>query len=120
MLVLRSPASTSSISDPYIRALVEQRFAEVFADEPYDAEQHGYFIVIEPGDTAAQLEAEVGWPILHDPFYESLEEHYGCYEMLFITNDDGFGITAIIPKAEGVDGDLLALCQSQATPAVIA
>ena len=123
MLVLRDLPSTNQVSDPYIRSLVQQRIAELSEVEPWDAEQHGYFIVVEPGDTVAQLEAEVGWPILDDPFYESLEEHdgaegAGCFEMLFITNDDGFGITVIIPKTEGVAGDLLALCKSHSTPAV--
>ena len=37
--------------------------------------------------------------------FEILEEHHGCFEMPFITNDDGFGITLFIPKTEGIDAD---------------
>lgn len=117
MLVLRSPALTEKVSDPYIRALIQQRFAEVFTDEPYDAEQHGYFIVVEPGDTLEQLEQECGLPILE--YFECVEDHHEFYEIVCILNDDGFGISCYVPRhTEGVDRDLLALCQSHATPAV--
>ena len=138
MLILRDPADAGSISDPAIRSLVELRFAQIGQDEPYDPDQHGYMIVVEPGDTVQELEHETCCCILHDlfednryghpdftPSFEILEEHYGTdgtvfYEMLFVTNDDGFGITLFIPEAEGIDKDLLAMCAEYATPAVAA
>jgi len=136
MLILRDPADANSISNPDIRRLVEQRFAEVCAGEPYDYDSHGYMVVVEPGDTAQELEQETSCCILHDlfedipfgnpdftPSFEILEEHYGTdgtvfYEMLFVTNDDGFGITLFVPKAEGIDAGLLAMCAEYATPAL--
>jgi len=135
MLILREPADAGRIADPGIRALVELRFAQIGQDEPYVADQHGYMIVVEPGDTAQELEQESGCAILHDlfedipygnpdftPSFEILEEHYGTdgtvfYEMLFITNDDGFGITLFVPKAEGIDRDLLSMLAEFASPA---
>ena len=39
------------------------------------------------------------------------------YEMHFDHNDDGAGFTILIPKAEGIAGDLLALCATYAVPA---
>jgi hypothetical protein len=131
MLVLRDPVDTIRIAHPGIRALVQQRFAEIFADEPYDPELHGTFIVAEMGDTVEALEKETGCAILTDPFegvrfghpdyapsFEVLEEHHDCYEMLFITNDDGFGIAIFIPKAQGIAADLLAVCAHYAVPAM--
>jgi len=130
MLVLRDPALTSQIRNPQIRALASLRFAQVLNGEPYDYNRHGYMVVVEPGDTVAQLEQETGCCITRDlfdetrygeadfaPSYESLEEHDACYEMLFITNDDGFAITVFIPKVEGIARDLLALCADYAVPA---
>ncbi len=130
MLILRDPALTSRISNPAIRKLAELRFAQVCAGEPYDYDQHGYMIVVEPGDSVDALEKETGCSILHDPFsethygdpdfgtsFEILEEHHECYEMLFITNDDGFGITVWIPKKEGVEADLLVMCAEYGVPA---
>ena len=130
MLVLRNPALTSSIANPDIRRLVELRFAQVCAGEAYDYDQHGYMILVESGDSAESLEVECGCPILHDtsdgtrfgdldfaPSFEVVEEHPGCYELVFILNDNGFGIGIFIPKAEGVDPELLSMCAAFATPA---
>lgn len=136
MLILRDPRIANCIADPGIRSLVELRFAQLGQDEPYDADQHGYMIVVEPGDAVQELEEESGCAILHDlfedipfgnpdftPSFEILEEHHGTdgtvfYEMLFITNDDGFGITLFIPKAEDIPADLLAMCREYAAPAL--
>ena len=130
MLILRDPALARSITDPDIRALVEQRFREICAGEPYNYDQHGYSIVVEPGDTVMALEEESSCPILRNlfddtrfgdpdfaPSCEALEEHSGCYEIVFVLNDDGFGISIFIPKANGIDADLLAMCAEYAEPA---
>ena len=129
MLVLRDPKLASSITNPDIRALVEQRFAEICAGEPYDYDRHGYMIVVEPGDTVDALEKESGCAILYDPFgdvpyghpdftpsFDILEDRHVCYEALFLTTDD-FGITIFIPKVEGIDACLLAMCAEYAIPA---
>ena len=130
MLILRDPALASSIVDPDVRSLVQQRFAEICAGDPYDYDLHGYMIVVEPGDSVESLEQETNCRILHNlfddnrfgdpdfvPSFEVLEEHAGCYEMVFILNDDGFGIDIYIPKQPGIDADLLAMCAEYAAPA---
>jgi len=132
MLVLRDPALASSIDNPGIRSLVKQRFAEILAGEAYDYDRHGYMIVVEAGDTAEALEEASCCPILRNlfdetrfgspdfsPSFEALEEHAGCYEMVFILNDEGFGIAIFIPKSEGIDADLLAMCAMYAVPAFV-
>jgi hypothetical protein len=137
MLVLRNPDDASRIADPGLRALVQQRFREIFADDPYDPELHGTFIVVEVGDSVAALEKETGCGILHDPFEgvrfghpdyspsfevieeHQLEEHDHAFEMLFVTTDD-CGIIIFIPKVAGIDADLLAVCAHYAVPAVTA
>ena len=136
MIVLRDPQATSQITDPYIRDLVALRWSQVLAGEPYDYDRHGYMVVVEPGDTVEQLEQEIGLPILHGlfddapfgdddftPCFDCLERHtyenaVRVYEMVFISNDDGFATTIFVPACEGIPGDLLAMCRSFATPAV--
>ena len=135
MIVLRDPQATSLITDPYIRELVSLRWSQILAGEPYDYDRHGYMVVVEPGDTVEQLEQEIGLPILHglfddvpfghddfNPCFDILEEHRNesstAYEMVFISNDDGFATTVFVPDIEGIPGDLLAMCRSFATPAV--
>jgi hypothetical protein len=132
MIVLRDPQATSQLTDPYIRDLVELRFRQILAGEPYDYDRHGYMVVVEPGDTVEQLEQEIGLPILHGlfddlpygdpdftPCFDILEEHcneqHRIYEMVFISNDDGFATTVFVPATEGTDSRLLAMCRSFAT-----
>ena len=88
MIVLRDPAATSQITDPYIHDLVSLRWSQILAGEPYEYDRHGYMVVVEPGDTVEQLEQEIGLPILHGlfddapfgdddftPCFDILEEH---------------------------------------------
>ena len=129
MIILRNPTAVTCIADPHIRSIVEQRFSEIYADGIYDYALLGYMIVVEPGDSVESLEKESSCPILHNLFddacfgdtdyassFEVLEEHASCYEMVFILNDEGFGISIFIPKTEGIDTDLLAMCAQYATP----
>ena len=135
MIVLRDPQATSQITDPYIHELVSLRWSQILAGEPYDYDRHGYMVIVEPGDTVEQLEQAVGLPILHGlfddlpygdpdftPCFDILEEHtyeqHRIYEMVFISNDDGFATTVFVPAGEGIPTDLLAMCRSFATPAV--
>lgn len=118
MIIIRDPTLTGIIDDPAIRSLAETRFTQILAGETYDYDRHGYMVVVEEGDSIADLEAETCCDISVDPMFEVLEEHDSCYEMLFILNDDGFAITLFIPK-HGIDADLLKLCSEYAVPATI-
>lgn len=130
MLTIRDPTDIHSITDPAVRRLVQRRWSEVINGEPYDLDTHGEMLVVEPGDTAADLEERSGLPIFTSPFddsrfpdpefipvCEALEEHAGCYEMVFIFTDDGAGTTLFIPKSPRIDPALLALCGKFAEPA---
>ena len=131
MLVLNHPSETVRIPDPAIRALVELRYVQVCAGEPYDYDRHGYMVVVEPGDTIEAIEEEVLRPILRnfmdeethfgDPGYmqpfEWLLEHERCFEGALILSDDGFAIGIFIPKVDRVPADLQAMCAEYAEPA---
>ena len=130
MLVLRDPSVASSIGDNDIRELVEQRFEDICDGEEYEPELHGFMIVVEPGDGVDVLEAESSCPILRSyignarygdpefkPVFECLEEHDTCYEMVFVPGGGDFGIVVFIPKQQGIDPELLAMCVEYAEPA---
>lgn len=130
MLILNDPSLVNHIPDLAIRELVHRRFSEICGGEPFDYDLHGYMIVVEPGDSVELLEQEVGWPILRNlfddsrygepdftPSFEALEEHASCYEMVFIFNDEGFGVDIFIPKHPAIDTDLLSMCAEYAVPA---
>lgn len=130
MLVLRDPSTVSAIADPVLHGLVEQRFDDICASDDYDADLHGFMIVVEPDDSVDALETESGCPILRSyigtarygdpdfrPVFECLDEHDTCYEMVFVPGDGDFGIVIFIPKHPGIDAELLALCAEYAVPA---
>ena len=130
MLVLRDPSVASSITADDIRELVEQRFDDMCDGEEYEADLCGFMIVVEAGDSVDVLEEESGCPILRSyignarygdpgfkPIFECLEAHDTCYEMVFVPGGGDFGVVIFIPKNEGIDPELLALCQTYAVPA---
>lgn len=127
MLILRDPESVSGITDTEVRELVEQRFMDLCADDEYDPDINGYFIIVEPFDGVEALELESGCPILRSyigtarfgdpgfkPVFECLEEHASCYEMVFVPGDGDFGIVIFVPKQPGIDAELLAFCATYA------
>ena len=128
MQVIRDPASTAQIANPDIRRLIEQRIYDL-GKEPFDLAALGYFLVIEPGDSLETINAQVGFPILanrwtglhfgqsgYEPSFEFVEQIHGCFDMVFILDDSGYGIEVFIPS-EGVNPDLLAMCKRYAMPA---
>ncbi len=131
MLILRGLLLIDRITDPDIRAIVNQRFSLICAGEPYDYDCHGYMIVVEAGDSVESLESETGCCILNNffddtkfgdadftPSFEALEEHSNCYEIVFVLNDEGFGIAIFIPKLLGMNAELLAMCSEYAIPLI--
>ena len=116
MLILKSPSSFDSITDPDILRLVKLRHSQL-GDEMF-----GSVIIIEAGDSLSDIEEEIGFSILTNlfedvrypdpdfvPCFEVLEDHGTFYEMLFIFGDGDDAIEIFIPKT-GVDPLLLAMC----------
>ena len=126
MQIIRDLASTEQIGNPEIRELVEQRITDL-GGEAFDASTLGYFLVIEPWDALAAIDAQMSFSILANrstgirfdqpgfaPSFECVEGFPSCYDMVFIISDDGYGIEVFIPKTEGVQRDLLTMCQRYA------
>jgi hypothetical protein len=120
MLILKSPSSFDSITDPDILKLVKLRHSQL-GDEMF-----GSVIIIEAGDSLSDIEKEIGFCILTNlfddvrypdpdfmPSCEALEDHGTFYEMLFILSDGDEAIVIFIPK-HGVDNELLAMCSQYA------
>jgi hypothetical protein len=124
VIIVRDPKAADAVPQPEVRTLVHQRFASLMVDEePYDPDAMGYLIVMQPGDKASDLAALLHFDPLTNrysgirfdqpdftPSHEILEEHRTCYEIVFVISDDGFGIGVFVPKEEGIDPELLAMC----------
>ena len=116
MLIIQNRSQLTLIIDPDILKLVTLRLTQLGPNLPTP------MIIIEPKDSLSDIEKEIGFSILTnlfdditypDPDYmpscEALEDHGGCYEMLFILGDGDEAVEIFIPKT-GVDTALLSMC----------
>lgn len=103
-------AIASSI-DPPIRRLLLARCDQLLTDTELalPLEELVQFIVAEPGDGIAQIEAATGHPFISIPAFELVIDHGDTYEAITVLSDDGFGVVLFVPKAIGIDAQLLAL-----------
>ena len=117
MLKILTMSQLNLVIDVHILDLLRLRFDQL------DLDMNVSMFIVEPGDTVEDIEEEIGFCILTNlfddvrfpdpdfvPFCEALEDHGGCYEMLFILSDgDDDAIEIFIPKV-GVDPLLLSMC----------
>lgn len=117
MIVLRDP---QQLVQSDIKAYLQQRFHDL---------EDGFFILVEPGDTAEQIESATGYGLLKsqcngnvygDPGFtpdcEYVQEHRHFYEAVYLITDSGDAAIVIVPKEEGIDSRILAVCEEFATP----
>ena len=132
MLVLSDAAGIAALRDPYLRELLAARAAQVLenAGDDYALEELVTFVVVEPGDAPDAVGRVLGFSPLEEPWggprygdpafgpsWELLEDLGAWYELVFVVSDDGFGYEVFVPKAPGVDPELLAMCAQYAVPA---
>ena len=131
MITLRTDAAVDStialLADNELRTLLIERTKELaeWLDQGIDLSDLTHFLIMQPGDTAADAENELGWSLLTNaieetalgdpdftPSWEWIEHHDGWYEAVYIISDDGFGVGLFIADHPGTDPDLLTLCRS--------
>ena len=121
MLKIQNPSQLPLITDPDILKLVTLRLSQL------GSTLTAPMIIMEPGDSLSDIEKEIGFSILTNlfddisypypdymPSCEALEDHGGCYEMLFILGDGEEAIEIFIPKT-GIDPELLSMCADFST-----
>ena len=126
MIVVRDHSTIDQISNLQIRELVQQRINDL-GGEAFDSNELGYFLVVESSDTLEAWSAQLGFDMLRNrftgirfndtgftPSFEFVEEFPACYDMVFVLDDTGIGVEIFVPKAEGIDPDLIAMCRMYA------
>ena len=121
MLKIHNQSQLTLIINPDIHKLITLRLTQLDTILPSP------MIIMEQGDSLSSIEEEIGFSILtnlfddisyHDPDFvpscEALEDHGGCYEMLFIFCDGEEAVEIFIPK-NGVDASLLSMCADFST-----
>jgi len=80
------------------------------------------FLIIQPGDSLQALEEELGFPGLSDPESsfgcEWIADHGDTYEAVWVLTDCGFAHVVLLPKQQGIDPELLRLCELYVTDPV--
>jgi len=126
VIVVRDLPTIDQISNLQIRELVRQRINDL-GGEAFDSNELGYFLVVESSDTLDALSAQLGFELLQNrftgipfnatgftPSFEFIEEFPACFDMVFVLDDTGIGIELFVPKEEGIDPDLTAMCRMYA------
>lgn len=133
MRILRDAADVAALDDAELRALIERRLDEREIGDAFDAELHGPFVVMIPGDGLTEVEAAVGIPLLvnpvtripygdpaFSPIFEYAGRHARFYELVFIPGDGDEGVTLFVPHHPDVEPRLLALCAEYAVTEPVA
>ncbi len=119
MLSIRNSADMDralvSLLDPALRRLLTLR-RDQLAEDGLDLDEIVHIIIVRPGDTLVEVEAEAGVAIatnlvdgsrLGDPEFEPLFEYVtrkdGWLEAVLILSDDGFGLVLFVPDTIEID-----------------
>ena len=127
MIVITDRRQIAGIADSHLRQLIEQRIQDIEECCPWDAEELGPFIIVEPGDTGNDLETVMGFSILESNFDESrfgdddfapsfeFVEIVGeeLFELVYIVNDGGYGYDIFIQNLPGLDPVIRSFCQTE-------
>lgn len=130
MIIITDRTQIPEITDRHLRQLIEQHIQDIEECCPWDAEELGPFILVEPGDTATDLESVMGFSILESIFDDS---HFGdeafapsfefagivgeaLYELVYVMSDSGYGYDIFIPNCPDLDPVLRSFCQTYAVP----
>lgn len=111
--------------DPQLRALLSARTAALVAVD-YDLTDCTEYLIVEPGDTEADIIRHLGFSPLVEPIdgarfgcagfhppWDWLGGHTGWYEMI-VTFGSTFAYVLFIRDADGVNSDLLTMCRRYA------
>jgi hypothetical protein len=92
-----------------------------------DITDEAHFAIVQPADTAADLERTIGFSVFQNPADDSrvgepeftpgcewIQDHGYCFELCFIFDDSGFAYVVVVPKVEHIDPDLIAFCSTYA------
>ncbi|QYE35129.1 hypothetical protein KZX46_20855 [Polymorphobacter sp. PAMC 29334] len=127
MITITDTIQLSGLSPPLDRLvgpLLRRRAAQLTDGTVSQLCSFARFLIVEPGDSADAIDAELGFSVLQNlvdetgfgnpdftPSWEWIEDHGGWFELVFILTDDGFAHVLFVEDREGVDADLLAACR---------
>jgi hypothetical protein len=88
---------------PVVEEMIELLIDD-FPEQPYNADDNGYIVLIEKGDTERTL-PEIEMPCLKDIPWEGASMRHGYIYAVYLGTDD-YGMGFLIPDADWINGDL--------------
>ena len=111
MITFKSPEDLTKLSPtepayPTVKQLIEQLIeAYTWEGHPYNADDYGYIVLIEPRDTDRVLdEIWDDWRLVDVP-WEGIMLRDGYFTAIFLANNE-YGLVFVIPDADWVTGEL--------------
>jgi hypothetical protein len=129
MLTIRESAemerALSGPLDTTLKAMLLSRLRSLSEYSDFNLSELVHFIIVEPGDTIAIVEYELGFsPFVNfvdgerypspafTPSWEWLTEKGRWIDTMWALSDSGFGIVLLVPDYEGIEPNLLAMLKT--------
>jgi len=109
VITFKSPGDLAQLDphDPAYEVLSEliQVLIEDFPVQPYNADDYGYLVLVEPQDNGRELtELDMPWTLTEVPWEGASKRGDFIYAVYLGTDDYGMGF--VIPDAPWVNGEL--------------
>ena len=125
MIVIRTAEELAraldSPLDPEIKQVLQTQRDMLSEYEGYSLEELAEFVIVQPGDTLAEVEAASDMQLVDpeggQPTFaigaEWVEQHGTFVTVCFILSDDGFGVLLFVPTGQVIDPVLQAACERE-------
>jgi hypothetical protein len=120
LIVVHDHSSIDQISSIAIKDLIRKRIDSL---NELDAGDLCNILVVEGSDTLESLSEQLTFNLVCNrftgirfnqegftPSFEFIEEFPSCFDMVFVLDDTGIGIELFVPKEEGIEPELIAMC----------
>jgi hypothetical protein len=101
---------------PAVAPHISKRIEELSEYADYELADLVHVIVVEPGDTLADLDEALGFAV-EDRAVDAIDSHAAWWELTYVVGQDGQGFVVYVPKRDDIDCRLLDLCASRAAGA---
>jgi hypothetical protein len=99
---------------PAVAPYISKRIEELAEYADYDLAELVHVLVVEPGDTLADLNGALGFAV-EDRRVDAIDSHPACWELTYVLSDFGSGVVVYIPKSPDIDPRLLEVCATRST-----
>lgn len=122
LIFVHDHSNIDQISNIAIKELIRKRIDSL---NESDAADLCNIVLVESSDKLEAISNQLKFNILCNrftgnrfdqegftPSFEFIEEFPSRFDMVFVLSDDGFGVELFVPKEEGINSELIEMCQT--------